>query len=192
MDLLIPRILHFVWVGGRPLPQKYIKNMDRWKEHHPGWHVHLWTDVPPDVGWTWIVACEPRPIQIADILRVEMVHRHGGVYADLDSWAVQSIERMIDGLDSFAVRNRSGDMDNCIFGATSGHQWLQRVLTKVTRCYRPGSRAGVAGANLLIDARPESTPKFRLFDFGILNASPNGAGQANAAVYHAQDNTWKK
>lgn len=190
--MTIPKILHFVWVGGKPVPAQYGKNMECWKQHHPGWKTYLWKDVPDDAEWRWIASCEHRPVQIADILRVEMVHRYGGVYADLDSWAVQSIEQTIVGLDSFTVRNQFGDMDNPIFGATKGHPWLQRVLTNVWSHYRPGDRIGLMGANLFIRTGPESYPNFRLFDFGILNADPAAPVHANAVVFHAQDNSWRK
>lgn len=189
---MIPKILHFVWVGGTPVPTQYEENMERWKTHHPGWDSYLWKDVPPDAKWRWIVACEHRPVQIADILRVEMVCRYGGVYADLDSWAVQSIEPTIAGLASFAVKNQFGGVDNSIFGAAKGHPWLQRVLTKVGLHYRPGDRIGAVGSNLFIRTGPESYPNFRLFDFGVLNALPGISDWPNAIVYHSQDNSWRK
>ena len=189
---MIPKILHFVWVGGKSLPERYVENMRRWKEHHPDWEHRLWTNVPIDAEWRWIVACETRPVQIADILRVEMVFRHGGVYADLDSWPVQSIGPTIEGLDSFVVRNYFGNIDNYIFGATKNHPWLKKVLGKVWFHYRPNERIGLMGGNLFVRTNPHTYPRYREFRYGILSARPNDEYAREVVVFHSEDNSWRK
>ena len=189
---MIPRILHFVWVGGKPLPKRYETNIETWRTHHPSWDLRLWKEVPGDVDWRWVTLCENRPTQIADLLRVEMVYRHGGVYADADSFPVRPIDSVIDGLDSFLVRNCFGDIDNHVFGATKNHPWLAHVLRKVHTHYFPNDRIGLVGANLFVRTAPLSYPKSRLFDFGILNASPSAPLRPETVAVHAEDRSWKK
>ena len=40
----IPRVFHQIWVGPRPLPEKYKRWQKTWQSI-PGWTYKLWTDV---------------------------------------------------------------------------------------------------------------------------------------------------
>jgi mannosyltransferase OCH1-like enzyme len=187
--LLIPRILHFVWIGDDPVPTKYSDNVGEWEKHHRDWDIRVWTEIPDDVEWRWVTLCERRPVMLADILRVEMVYRHGGVYADLDTWAVQSIEHLLDGVAAFVGRNRGGEIDNPIFGATAGNPWLRHTLGKVGLHYRPGIPFGLMGANLFCRTVPHH--EVTIFDSEVLNAFP-GDETERTAVVHSADGSWKK
>ena len=188
---MIPKILHFVWIGGEPLPSKYVENMEKWKQHHPNWETRLWKEIPEDVEWRWITCVEKRPVMLADLLRFEVVHRHGGVYADLDTWPVQSIERVLDGVEAFVGRNRGGEIDNPIFGATAGNPWLKHILQKIWVHYRPGVAMGLMGANLICRTISHY-PSVRIFDSEIVNASPNAQPTAATVVIHSTDRSWVK
>ena len=45
---MIPRLLHFVWVGG-VMPPAYAKHIAGWRDLHPGWGVRLWAE--DDLTW---------------------------------------------------------------------------------------------------------------------------------------------
>ena len=41
----VPRILHWVWVGGGgPIPDKFHPMMESWRRLHPDWQTVIWTD----------------------------------------------------------------------------------------------------------------------------------------------------
>jgi mannosyltransferase OCH1-like enzyme len=42
-DICIPKVLHFIWLGGN-IPSKYIPMIDSWRQYHPLWDVRLWGD----------------------------------------------------------------------------------------------------------------------------------------------------
>lgn len=188
---MIPKILHFVWIGGKPLPSKYEENMKRWEQYHPGWEIRLWTGVPDDVSWHWITAGEHRPVMLADLVRPEIVHRHGGVYADLDTWPVQSIEPLLCGKSAFVARNREGQIDNPIFGAIAGHPWLGDVLKKIWTHYRPGVVMGSMGSSLFLRTMG-NYHDIHVFGAEYLNVDPAFPAGPEAVVMHAADHSWKK
>lgn len=41
----IPKVMHFVWLGSKPLSSSSIKNVKGWIDKHPGWRVKFWTDL---------------------------------------------------------------------------------------------------------------------------------------------------
>jgi hypothetical protein len=49
----IPKIIHFVWVGNEPLPDKYAENIRTWASQNPNFNIILWVDKkgsPPEVA----------------------------------------------------------------------------------------------------------------------------------------------
>lgn len=35
----IPKIIHYCWFGGKPLPDEYKKYIDSWKKYCPDWEI---------------------------------------------------------------------------------------------------------------------------------------------------------
>ena len=88
----VPRILHWVWVGGGgDIPDKFHPMMESWRRLHPDWQTVVWTDDKV----TWELRNQASILQadtyaeLSDIVRLEVVERFGGVYVDTDFEALQ-------------------------------------------------------------------------------------------------------
>ncbi len=132
----IPHIFHQIWVGGKPLPEKYKKWQKTW-ESTPGWTYKLWTDADVE---TFDFATKERYLAEknmgarADILRLEILFRFGGVYVDTDFECLKP--------EAFAVLNSTYDfycgitpldratfvVANGLIGSISGHPVLKACL----------------------------------------------------------------
>ena len=82
----IPRVFHQIWIGPKPLPEKYKRWQKTWQSI-PGWTYKLWTD--KDVQQFPLINQDAyyREKNLgarADILRLEILYREGGVYIDTD------------------------------------------------------------------------------------------------------------
>src|SRR5438067_2016194 len=40
----IPRLLHFIWLGPKPLPDNFDSIQQSWVKHNPQWQLRLWRD----------------------------------------------------------------------------------------------------------------------------------------------------
>ena len=88
---LIPKMLHIIWVGDEARkPQDAI---DNWQTKHPAWQFRLWGDAELN-GMQWksrhqidIFRASERWEGVADLMRYEILHEHGGVYVDADTTA---------------------------------------------------------------------------------------------------------
>ena len=45
----IPRIIHYCWFGGKPLPEDAKKNIDTWKKYCPKYKIIQWTEENFDI-----------------------------------------------------------------------------------------------------------------------------------------------
>ncbi|RYE83632.1 MAG: hypothetical protein EOO65_03625 [Methanosarcinales archaeon] len=93
---LIPRRLHFIWLGGR-LPPKLCRLVDSWRALHPRWEVTVWDD---DAVASMHLRCReqydaaPNYGARSDVLRYELLLRFGGAYADVDVQCLRPLDRL--------------------------------------------------------------------------------------------------
>lgn len=127
--MLIPKILHFIWVGGNPNP--FVKNIETYKKFNPDWAIQLWTDGNlPKLQNKNIYNSIPVPTTKADLLRLEILYQYGGVYADIDSVCLKPLNKMVAGHEMFfashTIKEKKVEI-NCI-GVTAGHPAIKDLL----------------------------------------------------------------
>ena len=115
----IPRVVHRVWLGGRPLPDAFAEFGRTWERHHPEWEVRLWTDenAPTPAGLERTRNLAER----ADLVRYEIIRRHGGIYVDTDIECLRPIDELLEGVVLFAGYEVPGRLCNAVFGAVPEH-----------------------------------------------------------------------
>ena len=125
---MIPKILHFIWVGGAPCP--YLERLTAYRKLNPDWQINLWTDanLPP-------LICErvynriPVPTSKADILRLELLWRFGGVYVDIDSECRRPLVELLEECDMFFTTHRGGrKIEIGCMGAQPEHPVVGQLL----------------------------------------------------------------
>lgn len=86
----IPRIIHQTWKTA-DVPARWRAWQASWQHQHPQWEYRLWTDADNRAlvqrHYPWFIRefdAYDAPIKRADAARYLIMHRYGGVYADLD------------------------------------------------------------------------------------------------------------
>ena len=131
--VLIPRIFHQIWVGPDPFPDEYTRYQQTWLDCHPGWTLRFWTEenLPADLRRPEAAERLRAPAERANILRLEMLWRFGGVYVDTDFRCLRSIEPLIDGTDFFISLAKPGRVNNALMGSVAGHPILDDALDRI-------------------------------------------------------------
>ena len=84
---MIPKIIHYCWFGGNPLPELAEKCIASWKKHCPDYELMLWNEANFDVNtvpFTAQVAKAKKWGFIVDYIRAYVVFHYGGIYLDTD------------------------------------------------------------------------------------------------------------
>ncbi len=156
---MIPRLLHFVWLGTAPLPPAYARYRESWQENHPEWRVKVWRDDDlPTLRNQAIFDAATTLAQKADIARYEIVLREGGVYVDADVECLKPLTPLIAGVHAFAAWEDQEFVCNAIFGATSGHPLLRETVARIPMSIASRPNAGVVdqtGPRLLTEVATE-------------------------------------
>lgn len=135
----IPRVIHRIWIkGSPPASPEAIRNGELWKALNPGWEVRTWSG--PE-GFRMDNACLYRRAPAndsfryrADLLRLEILARFGGLYVDMDVEPLKPIEPLLDGagsaLAAWSPNLWKGQrvLSNAIMASVPGHAWVVRCV----------------------------------------------------------------
>jgi len=189
---VIPRIFHQIWLGADPFPREYEAYQQTWLRRHPGWELRFWTEenLPGDLTRKETYERLRRPAERSDLLRFELLARHGGVYLDADFECLRSIEPLLEGVTFFCAYNDPGRVNNAIVGCTQGHPLALRAVEELRPrdTYGPVDKDGTGPLflNRLIAGAPDVT----IFDEELFYPRTPAARERAYAVHHAA-RSWK-
>jgi len=191
MGGMIPKIIHQVWLGQRPLPDEFVRYRETWTEHHPDWEFRLWTEenLPATLIRPEIRDRLRNPVERSDMLRLEVVHASGGVYVDTDIECLRPIDKLINGLDFFVADTKLGSANNAVIGAVPQHP----IVLEVIRACRPRECHGYdkeATGPLLMNRVLLGHPEVKVFEpwvFYPLNVEQ----RSRAFAIHHVERSWK-
>ena len=186
----VPRIIHQIWIGPDPLPEPHRGWIESWRRHHPAWEHRLWTedDLPADPIRAEALNRLRAPVERADILRLEILFRHGGVYVDTDLECLRSLDDVLDGEDFVGVCHKPGRITNTAIAAAPGHPLLERALAEVRPMEMYWTNASerlkeVAGP-LLLERLVQDYPDVKLLEPPVFFPSTPEEREHAVAVHH--------
>ena len=184
---MIPRILHQIWLGEKPFP--YEQERSTWLRRHPDWEHRLWTEaeVPGDLELVEAANLLRQPAERADILRLELLHRLGGVYADADMEALKPIDPLLD-VPAFLGLLDSGRVSNAVIGCEPGHPMLALAMHEVRprTTYGPVDREGTGP--LLLERVRQGFADVALMEPNVFYATERDQAQY---TWHLSAKSWK-
>jgi len=132
---LIPKTIHQIWIGPKPAPKDM---METWRQHHPDWDYCLWNESNIDVPLRNQAHYEMMSNLggKADILRYEILSRHGGIYVDADLTCLKPLDASFLEDSFFAAfeneKWRPGLIANGILGAVPGHPVMESMIERIS------------------------------------------------------------
>lgn len=95
----IPKIIHYCWFGGNPLPEMAVKCIDSWKKFFPDYEIKEWNESNFDVHCCNYVeeAYQARKWAfVSDYARFWILYREGGLYFDTDVEVIKPFDDILD------------------------------------------------------------------------------------------------
>ena len=120
---MIPKILHQVWLGKNPIPNKFLEWREGWKHLHPEWDYMLWTD-EKIVEIESIIKIPKQYSSKSNIVRLWCVLKYGGVYCDMDFQWNKNINHLLNN-KAFCAKETPNVYCNAIFGSIPNNPWLE-------------------------------------------------------------------
>jgi inositol phosphorylceramide mannosyltransferase catalytic subunit len=187
---MIPRTFHHIWLGPDPLPDDHRPWIESWKRHHPQWEFRLWTEenLPENPVRPEVLDRLRAPVERADILRLEILYQHGGVYLDTDLECLRPLDPLLDGEEFVGVCHKPGRITNTAIATAAKHSLLERALGEVRPMEMYWTNASqrlkeVAGP-LLLEKIVVDYPEVKLLDPPVFFPETPEEREQAIAVHH--------
>lgn len=92
---LIPKVLHYGWFGGNPIPGHLLRIMETWKKYCPEYEIVRWDESTYDVKKNAYVkkAYEQKEWTfVNDYARIDIICQYGGIFLDTDVEVLKSLD----------------------------------------------------------------------------------------------------
>ena len=103
---MIPKIIHYVWIGGAPLPDLAETCIASWKKHMPDWEYMRWDETNFDVATASLYvrqAYEAKKLAfVSDYVRLWALEKYGGLYMDVDFMVYRPFDELMTQYAAFA------------------------------------------------------------------------------------------
>ncbi len=139
----IPKIIHQIWIGHRPIPKKLQEYQQTWIEQNPDWEYKLWTneevknytfankDLELLFGQSLTLG------ERVDVFRYDILYRYGGIYADCDCICLKPFDIFAHSYDffagifppMFATMETAIFLQNCLIGVKPQHPIIKKVAS---------------------------------------------------------------
>lgn len=128
---LIPKKIHYMWLGRKEIPSKLQRCIDSWKKYCADYEIIQWNEDNYDVNKHPYMrdAYEKGAYGfVPDYARLDILYKHGGFYMDTDVEVVKSLDSLLYqeafcGVEKWQVVNFGG-----CSGAVKGHPMIKKFL----------------------------------------------------------------
>ena len=85
MKMSIPKVIHYCWFGGKPLPKSAEKCIKSWKKYCPDYEIKRWDESNFDTScnaYCKFAFENKKWAFLTDYIRLKVIYENGGVYID--------------------------------------------------------------------------------------------------------------
>lgn len=169
----IPKIIHYVWLGGEPLPPEVEDCIQSWRAYMPEYKIRRWDEASlGEIDYDFVreAIAERKWAFASDVIRLHALYHYGGIYLDTDVRVVKCFDQLLR-LDGFIGRENSmhiighdtvNFLTSCCIGAEKGNPFIGRCLKYYDGRHFVTSSDLSLPAELRLDMRLNSEVMYRL------------------------------
>lgn len=120
---MIPKVIHYCWFGGNPLPDSAVKCIDSWRQYFPGYEIKEWNESNFDLQCCDYVreAYEAgKWAFVSDYARFWILYHEGGLYFDTDVEAIRPFDDILENGPFMGCENSDAGISCIICGVNPG------------------------------------------------------------------------
>lgn len=139
---MIPKIIHYCWLSGEPMPQKLVDCIETWRVLMPDYEIMCWDSKRFDISSVkWVEqACSIQKWAFAaDYIRLYAIYHHGGIYLDSDIRMLKSFDPMLchrgfsgteyyERATKLAKHNYGINIEAAVIGAEKHHPMIKDFM----------------------------------------------------------------
>ena len=127
---MIPKIIHYCWFGGKPLPEDAKKYIESWEKYCPDYKICRWDESTFDINEIPYVkeAYEAKKWAfITDYVRLYVLKNIGGIYMDTDVEVIKNLDCFLNE-KGFSGFEKIDAVPTGIMAAEKNHPFITELL----------------------------------------------------------------
>lgn len=130
MTNYIPKIIHYVWLGGNPIPENLNEYIKTWEKFLPDYEIIEWNESNIDLDKYQYCreAYDAKKYAFAsDVVRLDVLYNYGGIYLDTDIEVLKSLDDLLEHR-GFSGFESDEEVAAGIIGSEKGGEWVKDQL----------------------------------------------------------------
>ena len=127
---MIPKKIHYVWVGGNEKNNTIKQCMKTWGKHLEGYEVIEWNENNFDIDSHPFVKAAYKAKKwayVSDYIRAYVIYKYGGIYLDTDILVLDNFDRFLNNRAFVGFENPQYPF-TAVFGAEPGHPLVKDMI----------------------------------------------------------------
>lgn len=128
---MIPKIIHYCWLGDDDYPPLVKKCIKSWLDKMPDWEFRLWDKTCLEfIKIPWVHEAYNAKVysHAADYIRLYAVYNYGGVYLDSDVEVLKDFTPLTALPYILGLENGTGYVESATFGAEKGNWYIKKCM----------------------------------------------------------------
>lgn len=127
---MIPKKIHYVWVGGKEKPKDIKRCIDTWKGHLSDYEIIEWNETNFDINahpFARAAYDAKKWAFVSDYIRASVIYEHGGIYLDTDVLILDNFDNFLNNKAFVGFENPDHPF-TAVFGAEAEHPLVKDML----------------------------------------------------------------
>ena len=134
---MIPKKIHYFWIGGNPKPESVLYCIDSWKKYCPDYEIIEWNESNYDFTKNEYMrqAYEAKKWGfVPDYARLDVIYQYGGIYLDTDVEIIRPLGSLLCN-KAFMGIEKTTEKKHYVacglgFGAEPGNSLIRRMMAE--------------------------------------------------------------
>lgn len=130
---MIPKVIHYIWLGGTKKPNLVNICIKSWKEKLPDYEIIEWNEKNLDIDKIarenkFFAECRKRKLwaYMADYLRLKILYENGGIYFDTDVEVEKNLDDLLNQPYIIGFENKN-EVSSAVIGCEKENELIKKI-----------------------------------------------------------------
>lgn len=127
----IPKIIHYIWLGGNPLPKIAEECIESWKKYCPDYEIKRWDESNLNIDCCEYCrqAYDAKKYAFAsDVARFDVLYKEGGIYLDIDVKLLKPLDEFLVNECFMGFEHKEALAPGLIMGCAKGNSVVAELF----------------------------------------------------------------
>ncbi len=189
---MIPKKIHYVWVGGKDLPEMAKACLNSWKKLLPDFEIIRWDERNSPMNHPYVKAMYEQKMWafVSDYIRFYVLEKEGGIYLDTDTLVLKHFDDQLL-KQTFFGYTPDGFIGCGVIGAPQHDSFIQDILAYYDNPSKASTREETSPRIVTKLFKEKNPSHVKIYDSSFFNPCEDGEKRTPEKLRNAYaDNLW--